>query len=69
MYILRTILISIWADDVAQVFMDSSLPVIQYYEARGKVRRIDANRPVDQVYADVKILFEVLEAKAAVPAP
>lgn len=42
---------------VLQVFMESSLPVIDYYEARGKVRRINANRSADAVYEEVKQLF------------
>jgi UMP-CMP kinase len=43
--------------------MESSLPVIEYYEGRGKVRRIDADRPVEDVYRDVVVLFEPLVAK------
>lgn len=43
---------------LVQVFMESSLPVIQYYDAKGKVRKIDANRSPDEVYAEVKQLFQ-----------
>ena len=37
--------------------MESSLPVIEYYESKGKVRRIDANRSAEDVYKEVKQLF------------
>jgi UMP-CMP kinase len=33
------------------------MPVISYYESKGKVRKINANRPIDAVFADVKPLF------------
>lgn len=39
------------------VFMESSLPVIDHYEARGKVRRINANRSAEEVYEEVRQLF------------
>ncbi|XP_062099330.1 UMP-CMP kinase 3 isoform X1 [Humulus lupulus] len=39
------------------VFLDSSLPVIQHYEARGKVKKIDAARPVADVFESVKEIF------------
>lgn len=41
----------------AQVFSESSLPVIQHYDAQGKVYRMPADRPVDDVYSDVRRLF------------
>lgn len=40
-----------------KVFLESSLPVIQHYKAQGKVYRLPADRPVDDVYADVRRLF------------
>ncbi|KAJ7288996.1 hypothetical protein O6H91_Y308400 [Diphasiastrum complanatum] len=40
-----------------KVFVDSSLPVIEYYEIRGKVRKVDAARPIDEVFDSIKPLF------------
>ncbi|XP_074263569.1 UMP-CMP kinase 3-like isoform X1 [Silene latifolia] len=40
------------------VYMESSLPVIQYYDNLGKVRKIDAAKPIDAVFEDVKTIFE-----------
>ncbi|KAL8119399.1 UMP-CMP kinase 3-like isoform X2 [Apium graveolens] len=40
-----------------KVYMESSLPVIEYYEAKGKVRKIDAARPILQVFEAVKACF------------
>ena len=37
-----------------KVFMDQSLPVIQHYEAAGKVARINADRGADDVYKEVR---------------
>lgn len=45
-----------------KVYMESSLPVIQYYDALGKVRKIDAAKPIDAVFADVKSAFEKVAA-------
>ncbi|KAK7339251.1 hypothetical protein VNO77_19907 [Canavalia gladiata] len=41
-----------------KVFLESSLPVITYYDARGKVRKIDAARSIEQVFESVKTIFE-----------
>ena len=38
------------------------MPVVQFYEAEGLVRRIDADRDPDAVYAEVKPLFAALSA-------
>ncbi|CAM8913441.1 unnamed protein product [Rhodiola kirilowii] len=46
-----------------KVFLDSSLPVIQYYESKGKVRKIDAGKPVDEVFKSVKTVFAKYEKK------
>lgn len=40
-----------------KVFMESSLPVIEYYNSRGKVRKIDAAKPVEEVFDAVKACF------------
>jgi UMP-CMP kinase len=47
-------------DPVLQVFVDSTMPIIEHYKARGKVRDIDATRSPDEVYQDVRPLFEDL---------
>jgi len=44
----------------SQVFMDSTLPIINFYEAKGRVRSINADRSPDVVYADVRKLFAEL---------
>ena len=33
-----------------QVFKEQSIPIINYYETIGKVRRINANQSADEVY-------------------
>ncbi|KAL2234309.1 UNVERIFIED_CONTAM: UMP-CMP kinase 3 [Sesamum indicum] len=40
-----------------KVYMESSLPVIDYYKAKGKVRKIDAARPIEEVFKAVKAVF------------
>ncbi|KAG9135423.1 hypothetical protein Leryth_007181 [Lithospermum erythrorhizon] len=40
-----------------KVYLESSLPVIEYYNAKGKVHKIDAAKPVDEVFAAVKAVF------------
>ncbi|MED6204408.1 UMP-CMP kinase 3 [Stylosanthes scabra] len=47
-----------------KVFLESSLPVINYYDAKGKVRKIDAARPIEEVFASVKAIFEPKNEKA-----
>ncbi|CAI8608339.1 unnamed protein product [Vicia faba] len=47
-----------------KVFLDSSLPVINYYDAKGKVRKIDAARPVVEVFDSVKAIFGPKNEKA-----
>ena len=41
----------------AQVFLDSSMPVVQHYESTGKVHRFKADRDPDAIYGDVRKLF------------
>ncbi|WCJ23079.1 UMP-CMP kinase [Euphorbia peplus] len=48
------------------VFLESSLPVIQYYESKGKVRKIDAAKPINEVFETVKAIFTQKDEKAAV---
>lgn len=40
-----------------KVYMESSLPVIQYYDAKGKVRKIDAAKPIVEVFDAVQACF------------
>ncbi|WVZ17359.1 hypothetical protein V8G54_010341 [Vigna mungo] len=40
-----------------KVFLESSLPVINYYDAKGKVRKINAARSVEEVFETVKGIF------------
>ncbi|XP_050282667.1 UMP-CMP kinase 3-like [Quercus robur] len=47
-----------------KVFLESSLPVIEHYTAREKVRKIDAGRPVEQVFESVKAVFTPKDEKA-----
>ena len=37
-----------------KVFLEQSLPVIAHYAKMGKVRQIDTNRPVNEIYAEVR---------------
>lgn len=40
-----------------QVFLDSSMPVIKHYEAKGKLRRFDATPAPNDVFKGVRELF------------
>eukprot|EP00850_Spirogloea_muscicola_P007360 SM000037S13495 [mRNA] locus=s37:235145:238385:+ [translate_table: standard] len=40
------------------VFVEQSMPVIQYYDTRSRVRKIDATRTVDEVYKSIVPLFK-----------
>ncbi|KAI8572524.1 hypothetical protein RHMOL_Rhmol01G0206100 [Rhododendron molle] len=40
-----------------KVYMESSLPVIEYYNSKGKVRKIDAAKTVEEVFEAVKAVF------------
>ncbi|KAJ4707197.1 UMP-CMP kinase [Melia azedarach] len=48
-----------------KVYFDSTLPVINYYSSKGKIRKIDAQRPIEEVFDSVKGVFS--ELKAAEP--
>ncbi|XP_027009477.1 UMP-CMP kinase isoform X1 [Tachysurus fulvidraco] len=41
-----------------QTYLQSTRPIIDLYEKQGKVRRINASRSVDEVFADVKLIFD-----------
>lgn len=36
------------------VYQGQTAPLAQYYDERGTLRRVDGDRPDDEVYADVK---------------
>ncbi|XP_070038779.1 UMP-CMP kinase 3 isoform X2 [Nicotiana tabacum] len=40
-----------------KVFMESTLPAVQYYESKGKVKKVDAGKPVDEVFESIKVIF------------
>lgn len=43
-----------------KVFEEQSLPVVQHYEKTGRVARINADRDPEDVYREVRRLFEEL---------
>ncbi|XP_074567894.1 UMP-CMP kinase 3-like [Curcuma longa] len=47
-----------------KVYMDSTIPVLDHYNSRGKLRKVDASRPIDEVFEDVKVIFAPFDAKA-----
>ncbi|KAK4763144.1 hypothetical protein SAY86_008912 [Trapa natans] len=47
-----------------KVFVESSIPVVEHYKSRGKVRKIDAAKPIEQVFQAVKTVFTVHNDKA-----
>ncbi|RLN11559.1 hypothetical protein C2845_PM09G00470 [Panicum miliaceum] len=54
-----------------EVFQDSTMPVVQYYEKRGKLRRlptshlqVDGVKSADEVFEDVKAIFVQLNTQA-----
>ena len=48
-----------------QVFIDSSMPIINFYDAKGRVRKIDADSDPEKVYAEVRPLVAALQNVAA----
>jgi len=44
-----------------QVFIDSSMPIINFYDAKGRVRKIDADSDPEEVYAEVRPLVAALQ--------
>jgi adenylate kinase len=35
-------------------YQSQTAPLVEYYQGQGKLRKVDGDRPVDEVYADVK---------------
>ncbi|KAJ0759619.1 putative UMP/CMP kinase [Helianthus annuus] len=46
-----------------KVFVESSLSVINYYNSKGRVRKIDAAKPVAEVFEAVKVVFTPVDDK------
>ncbi|KAG1334307.1 UMP-CMP kinase 4 [Cocos nucifera] len=46
-----------------KVFVESSLPVVEYYNSKGKVKKIDAGKPINEVFDDVKGIFSLSHEK------
>ncbi|XP_042435689.1 UMP-CMP kinase 3-like isoform X1 [Zingiber officinale] len=47
-----------------RVYMDSTVPVLDHYNSKAKLRKVDASRPIDKVFEDVKVIFAPFGAKA-----
>jgi UMP-CMP kinase len=43
-----------------KTFIDTSYPVIEHYEALGKVHKVSCENSPDQVYAQVKKVFDTM---------
>ncbi|GAB4856131.1 bifunctional uridylate/adenylate kinase [Ancistrocladus abbreviatus] len=43
-----------------KVYTESTLPVVNYYSIKGKVRKIDAERPVEEVFGSIKAVLTEL---------
>uniref|UniRef100_A0A7C9E0B3 UMP-CMP kinase n=1 Tax=Opuntia streptacantha TaxID=393608 RepID=A0A7C9E0B3_OPUST len=48
-----------------RVYLESTLPVINYYASKGKVRKIDAAKPIEAVFEDVKSVFSSMKDQVA----
>ncbi|KAJ4760207.1 UMP-CMP kinase [Rhynchospora pubera] len=48
-----------------KVFVESSLPVVEYYDSLGKVKKIDAAKSITEVFEDVKVIFSSFAPKEA----
>ncbi|XP_010274607.1 PREDICTED: UMP-CMP kinase 3-like isoform X1 [Nelumbo nucifera] len=46
-----------------KVFVESSLPVVEHYESMGKVQKIDAGKPREEVFGAVKDIFSPIDEK------
>jgi UMP-CMP kinase len=42
-------------------YLNDTMPIIKHYEAQDLVRRIDATRNAEQVFEDVKKVFEAIK--------
>lgn len=48
-----------------RTFVDTSMPVVDYYRARGKVVEVDSSPPVDEVYGHVRVAMDERLATSA----
>ncbi|KAL4184264.1 hypothetical protein AMTRI_Chr10g190 [Amborella trichopoda] len=48
-----------------KVFIESSLPVIEYYQAKGKVHEIDEGRPREEVFETIKGIFQAFAKESS----
>ncbi|CDP12937.1 unnamed protein product [Coffea canephora] len=48
-----------------RVFQESTLPLVNYYASKGKVRKVDAARPVEDVFESVKTIFSSANEQGA----
>lgn len=39
------------------VYTEQTSPLIEYYRTQGKLKSVDGDRPVDEVYAEIKVLL------------
>ncbi|KAK6935032.1 hypothetical protein RJ641_035187 [Dillenia turbinata] len=46
-----------------KAFVESSISVVEYYNSKGKLRKIDAGKPVDEVFESVKAVFSATKEK------
>ncbi|XVF71363.1 hypothetical protein PTKIN_Ptkin12aG0031200 [Pterospermum kingtungense] len=44
-----------------KVYSESTLPVIDYYRAKGKLRKVDGEKSIDEVFKEVKGVFTELD--------
>ncbi|XP_031279352.1 UMP-CMP kinase 3-like isoform X1 [Pistacia vera] len=44
-----------------KVYFESTLPIINYYSSKGKIRKINAERPIEEVFGAVKDVFSKLK--------
>ncbi|XP_072968863.1 UMP-CMP kinase 3-like isoform X1 [Typha angustifolia] len=47
-----------------KVFHESTIPVVEYYGRKGKIRKVDAAKPIDEVFEDVKMIFAPFRTQA-----
>ncbi|CAH9097881.1 unnamed protein product [Cuscuta epithymum] len=40
-----------------EVYRESTLPVVEYYKSKGKLREIDADKPAKEIFEAVKVVF------------
>ncbi|CAI9095501.1 OLC1v1031473C10 [Oldenlandia corymbosa var. corymbosa] len=46
-----------------RVFEESTLPLVDYYASKGKLRRVDAARSVEEVFESVRAIFSSTEVR------